>query len=283
MRLFELLNEDTEPLRVKKIVSYLKQNCTVALRRAEREIFIFRGRQRSGKVLLFKPHTTPRVSHDNLYNYYNLLLSNLDNWSHYPRRDRSLIGTTSIENAKDYGHLYYVFPLGNPNIAICPDIDLWESFPRVCDKAGIITLEPFNQLFHWFLAIALGKQPENILKKKEEFKPLDQNYIQLEKAFTDIKDLWNKNPELIRKRFEAKPLAIEAYPLYDTVFKEFKGDVKAALMDMFDPKKNGFKQVPLNKLNVQGHKEVWLSAPAVLIEEEYYETNLQYELFRISL
>ena len=73
------------------------------------------------------------------YHFYDLMLNNLDSWSNYPRRNKSIIGTNSLTTAKSYAHrtaggldgVLAVVPIKNEPYCICPNYDLLFSFRRL--------------------------------------------------------------------------------------------------------------------------------------------------------
>jgi hypothetical protein len=62
-------------------------------------------------------------------NYHNLMVSNLESWKDYPRRNKSLI-CAGIKRA--IGHegsqLYLIIPYDKTKIGVCPKYEFWESF-----------------------------------------------------------------------------------------------------------------------------------------------------------
>lgn len=62
-------------------------------------------------------------------NWHNLLLSNLESWSNYPKRNKCLIGA-SHGRAFTHGGTddYLIIPYDTTKIGVCPRPDIWESF-----------------------------------------------------------------------------------------------------------------------------------------------------------
>lgn len=62
-------------------------------------------------------------------NWHNLLLSNLESWNNYPKRNKSLIGA-SHGRAFTHGGTddYLIIPYDRTKIGLCPKDDIWESF-----------------------------------------------------------------------------------------------------------------------------------------------------------
>lgn len=76
-------------------------------------------------------------------NHYSLLFNNLPAWKGFPKRSRSLICTTDVDGAENYGEPYLILPFDNAKIAVCPTHDIWVSFPKI-----IPSLRTFNYFLH---------------------------------------------------------------------------------------------------------------------------------------
>lgn len=269
MKVFEL-SEDTKPLRVpgENLRLYLEKNCSIALDRAKQNYYIYRGRytKTNDKVLLHKPYRSLRLSNKTPHNYYNLLLSNLENWREYPKRNRSIIGTTSLGYAEEYfGSVYVVFPFNNPKIGVCVDEDLWYSFPYLFNNIIFEEdhMEQFNKTLHAFLTIALARKINS---------RADKDITKLRELFKEVTNLWHTRREHLERRFE--PFSSSAFlalnQMYFFFFEKFNGNIEAALSDLLDPNKNNFRLLTLSDFDVTKNKEVWLEAPSVLIDYKYF-------------
>lgn len=277
MRAFELI-EDTKKFDIdeKNLPQYLQQHCPIALKRARQGHFIYRGRKdRENKILLHKPYKSNRVSYNIDLNYYNLLLSNLDNWEEFPKRNQSLIGTTSATEAKEnYGNPFVVFPFDNPKIGVCSSSDLWKSFPYLFKNVRLTapgigrpdpTMEMFNEHFHEFLHLCKGRELSN---------DVDKSFSKLKKLFNLIKKSWQQKRKTIEKIFNSKdPQDKPIQDLFKIVFEKYNGDIELAMLDLLDPKKNGFELLRLSEFNIQGNREVWLQGPCVLVELDVFFDN----------
>lgn len=116
-----------------KIIRTLEENCSDAIQAMREDKFIYKGFGNSrGNFLLTDPTLKERKS-ANTTNQYTLLLDNLPAWKEYPNRSKSLICTTSSSVAETYGETYLVVPFNGAKIGVCPDEDVWYSFP-VIDK-----------------------------------------------------------------------------------------------------------------------------------------------------
>jgi len=68
-------------------------------------------------------------------NYHNLMVSNLESWKDYPRRNKSLI-CAGIERARNHGgsQLYLIIPYDKTKIGVCPKYEFWESFKTYTEE-----------------------------------------------------------------------------------------------------------------------------------------------------
>jgi len=86
-------------------------------------------------INIVNPKTINRISPNSDYNYVNLLVSNLESWSQYPARNKSLI-CGNYERANSHyitydtskNNLFVVLPKKNSKIGLCNSSDFWTSF-----------------------------------------------------------------------------------------------------------------------------------------------------------
>jgi len=79
------------------------------------------------------------------FNYYTILMNNLPAWSTYPKRE--IICSTDIDKTSDYGETYVVFPYDGAKLGICPERDIFTSFPPDSMRAFNIILNSMVQYF----------------------------------------------------------------------------------------------------------------------------------------
>lgn len=271
MRAFEILCEDRRGLDIEKkdLINYIKEKCPIAYDRAKKGYFIYRGMEKDiyhPYIYAYKPHRGQRQSPYAHGNFYNLLLSKLDNWKDYPPRNRSLICASNVGKTSNYGFPHIVFPTNNPVIGICSDEDIWDSFPNF-ETINISDAEEFN--------IEL----QNFLTRLGKYSPkLQKSYPALRRAFADIKKMSQTKPPHELYTNTHNSVSDELMSDFDNfVFNKFNGDVEEAVKFLLDPEKNGFKKVRLSNYNVKGDREVWFYGSAILVEIEPYLDILKME------
>lgn len=187
----------------------------------------------------------PRIS-QNTRNYYTLWMDSSEKWSHYPKRSRSIIASSSRSYAEDFGaSLGVVVPTVDCAIGICAGQDLWYSFYKTAG-AGM-TLDTFNSFIGAALRISgQALKPITVEQLKKSLAKIDLN----DPKYEELRD-WG-----------------------DLFYIAFKQGGLPQLMDyVFDPAKNRFKLTTWKqyKLIHTDNREVWLNAPCVVVPISIWE------------
>ena len=230
MRLYEIEDSNSD------LLNRYKSAVDLAIEKYKKGIAIYRGSKKfTSEIIKFSDpasRETDRVS-TNTYNYYTLWMDNDPDWAEYPKRSKSLICSTLYTTARDYGKVAVVVPLTNCNIGVCPEDDLWYSF-----KITHSLIRLTGWLFNHFEKKWKGEDNENI------------NYQQL------IQKLENTVPDG----------AMYHNPMLEDTLRKYNNALDM-MHNEFTPSKNGFLLTTWNEFNITGvvDKEVWLSAPCLLI------------------
>ena len=221
---------------------------------------IYRGTRRKESIIFTDPTTEARRS-ANTFNYYTLLMSSgtLPSWKNWPQRDRSLICSGNVDDAAGYawyGDPFVVLPIGNPKIAICPAADFWDSFPLQLNNLNGYLRDYFNNLVYEFND-KYDVHIDNELK--------DDSLESLLLGLHHLDQMVDSDPELAQDLFGKMKGYYHEHAILDPIIKS--GNIIAGLNNLLDPRSAGFKLIDyadFTKVN----KEVWFSAPAVLIRKE---------------
>ena len=101
-------------------------NYSEAFDRYKKGYCIYKGMQNFTKpVEILKP--LQRKS-KNTTNYMTTLMSNLPEWSAYPKRNYCTVCSSNYKYAEEYGEIYHIFPENGSKIGICRTEDIFESF-----------------------------------------------------------------------------------------------------------------------------------------------------------
>lgn len=128
----------SEILDIDRAVELLNKHCRESLATIEHPLW--RGmRNHTKPIVMIDPSTGERRS-TNTTNYYTQIMSHSPYFEGWPKRNKSLICSTSIDGAGGYGCLYAIFPFDGAKIAVCPSWDIWQTrinVPGTC--VGSIT------------------------------------------------------------------------------------------------------------------------------------------------
>lgn len=179
----------------------------------------------------------------NTYNYMNLVMSNMDSWAHYPKRDRSLICATNKHNADNYGIIYRVYPFDGTLIGVCPQDDLWPSFKVL--------------------------KPSTVNELCETLHHAYKNFFNKTMDEENFQTFMHQLAQLSSKLEAMSPEELEAAFYEDFIILLKRNKTLLNTIELCTPEGNGFKLMDTSNYRVTGNKEVWVGGPAVLVEVEY--------------
>ncbi len=204
-------------------------------------------------------------------NSYNLILNNLKNWSDFPKREKSLIVTSSFQTAKEFsviypnsnsieGKIYHVFPEYNSIIAVAPERDIWISFKNGMTQLGL----------------------KGYAKNLKKFNVLLKEIFESIEGYGDFDDNWDffiqSIIELSKKTIKPKTsfLSLEAENLLSS-FISNESSIINFIEDVFDFNKNDFSLKVFNEGlgNIFYDNEIWTEGNCLLIEHEFFKTLKQ--------
>lgn len=139
-KLFENLN--IKKLTEEEVTKILQENCKKFLENAwdYEESWIFRVDANKGDAMLINPKMSdsPRISSNSPTNFHNILISNLDSWRGWPRRNKSLSCASGTRgHASSWTRdtkTYVLVPFDTSKVATCDRSDFWESFGKIPQK-----------------------------------------------------------------------------------------------------------------------------------------------------
>ena len=146
-RINESLNSKT--LTKDEVIELLRKSCQKFLSYVNKDDgnLIFRKDEDRGDFVLVNPKlsTSYRIAPYSVTNFHNLLISNLDSWKGWPRRNKSLVFaserralTHGIGFIKEGGKSvdYVVVPFDNTKVATGDRSDFWECFGKLPNRAA---------------------------------------------------------------------------------------------------------------------------------------------------
>ena len=256
-----------------KVVELLKTNCSDAVKAFKNDIILFRGRRYgSEKFSYFDQRKTQEFRKSaNTSNYFNLIVSNSPNWKDFPKRNKSMIGSSVLFNAQGYGGgakgVYVVFPFNGAKIGMSNSIDFWDSFEEMGKKIGsmFFSLPEFNRSLS---EIAEILEVEHW--SQTDFKEFELGIREIQHKLRDM-----KNFEKVKSR-----MGNDGEKLRDQL--RSSADPMKFLFDISDPKLNGLKvftmknpELPKSSWPQMYAKEWWSEGPAYLINYGFFEQKIR--------
>jgi hypothetical protein len=259
----------------KQVLKYMKQMTPDVIHNLlhEKENFVFRGTTDHLGAVFSKSSVGKRPRRSaNTSNEFTVLTSQaLPSWKKYPRRDQSFVCTTSREYAQDYGKIFHVFPLGDPDFGVCPKIDIWNSFKTDYYIAGEnaaphinLSIQLLNQfakqkvnLFAEFNTMSgddalklLGDINDAILSGKITADIIDEEYKVMKNYFVKAQQDFLKR--IVKETLKNKDI-IKTYD------------------ELLDPEANGFQLLKFPDVIKSASKnvEVWFKGEALFVQERY--------------
>lgn len=175
------------------------------------------------------------------HNYYTLLFDNLPSWKGWPKRSKSIVCTTSSDQAFNRasfsGAAYEVHPKKGSKIAVCPAEDIWFSFIDV--ERNIGNLNDLNRLLYYNLF------EENDISTYNEM--LDYDI-----TIDELKD-----------NMHEEDYFSEGFNILFFDIKKNEKIITGYLNRILDPDKNGFKLISSGH-NLPDTVEVWIEGECLV-------------------
>ena len=138
---------NSKTLTKEEVIELLRKNCQKFLSYVNKDDgnLIFRKDEDRGDFALVNPKlsTSDRIAPYSVTNFHNLLISNLDSWKGWPRRNKSLVfasegralshGAGFIKGGKAVN--YVVIPYDTTKVATGDRSDFWECFGKLPNRA----------------------------------------------------------------------------------------------------------------------------------------------------
>jgi hypothetical protein len=244
-----------------EVVSLLEDHCGDAIKS---KWLIYRGNpDLGGNSYLVDPiNAGVRESPYAHGNQYNILLSNLPSWKKYPKRNRSIVGATSIRVAYGYGSEfpYILLPYNGANIGVCPEQDIWYSF-KDFPMSETTGLDDFNIHLGFLFYKILGKS--NVNTYSDIKKCCDEIDRKIKDEDVEIAGLEGYAQNYVISRLDASTVEWFTHRInyFHTINKLFE-----AIQQSLDPEYNDFSLTNPGVGFLNDDHEVWTDAKCIMIK-----------------
>jgi hypothetical protein len=264
-------------LEVEDFKKLLSENCTDFMEIlksvdynlvGEKQKFLFRKSPDIGEMVYSNPGSAghERIApYSPVGNYHNLIISNLESWKEYPKRNKSIctgrFSRIEIAHGKE---IYLVIPYDKTRIGIAPSMDMWFAFKKLT-KYKVSTGNPKFDYETPGLIIDWFKNIIEVVSKKAGSQISDVSW-------TDLKThLDQKYTEFAKVKYQSQPVSkkVEA-PKY-SYFPEYDRNQTLLnnLQRILDPNLHGFSIGYMKDLpNIFKDKSVecWFSEDCLMIK-----------------
>lgn len=221
-----------------------KEHIKFAASRYKQNKGIYRGivHESQGRNIFYidpSKRSAPRVS-ANTHNYYTLWMDNSPAWQNFPKRSYSLICSTDMNIADMFGETYIIVPVVNTTIGVCPTHDLWDSFEKT--GGANFSLSMLTDELHYIFTSQNIPLPATFDQLLTALKSINVDAIDLDGAYSH------------------------------TAAKLIKDHSPIKVMDyILNPVANNFKLAKWQTFSFPSGREVWLSAPCICLQLEFFD------------
>jgi len=230
---------------------------------AAKESFLFRKSVDIGDMIYSNPGS---AGHERIApysptgNYHNLVLSNLESWKEYPKRNKSIctskFSRISIARGKE---TYLVIPYDTTKIGIAPSVDMWWAFKSITK-----VLYPEQKYENPGLLIEWFRSVMEVVEKHEGKKVSDVSWQELksslDKMYPEFSKAKYQSPSVHRKNKQTNAY----FPGYDKRLTLLQN-----LEVVLDPSKHGFsigymRDIP--SIFSQSSVECWFQEDCLMVK-----------------
>lgn len=226
---------------------------------------IYRGVNRKGQIALVKPSSHDRVSR-NTENYYTLIID--DTWGNFPKRNKSLICSTSINRAETYGKSYRIIPLDKDALfGIAPERDIWISFNDGISELNDIFVDIFPYTSNYYAGLSNDLNELNSFLKESFGLESNETLESLKEKLT-VHNFVENNISIIADEEDTSHI-----DYLENISNN--GSLYHIFQKVLSIKENpGFKSIKYsdtNKIDFSSEKEIWTESDCLMIEANAFD------------
>lgn len=245
----KLIEGRSQNVELSEVIKFYKERCTQYNPKLN---IIYRGvrddKELYNSYAIVKPSEHERSAGYSNTTYVNII-DNLESWSDYPKRTKSIICSTDRGVSKCYGEVYVVIPTDNAHFGVCPYYDFQQCFKKFSSKFGI-GIYRINEL--------LGNRESGYSFEEFKYAMKSGDFNQVELSF-DYRQYMSENKlsgiDVMNEMFEMLSPNVNE-------FRTFDYDGKTDISN-------------LDKIQFLDSNEVWTSDDCILIKAMYYRQFLR--------
>ncbi len=189
--------------------------------------------------------------------YVNTIVDQMPEWKAYPKRSKSFVGTTNKHKADRYGTHFFMIPLENQAIGICPDSDFWFGFSKDTHNENV---DMMNLMIADMWAFNRGSARYDRNDAPDFLKPTE-----LRQLF----ETFDEDHRFVDEDERPDEYFSEEYKNLGMEMMNYPGSSLEFFREKLDPVANNFvlsKDVSVSKYP---DNEVWMSGEVLFIKTNY--------------
>lgn len=246
---FIILNEGrTQEIDESQLKDYIEQCSDYLTIPKAKRVSLFRGIKRDFKYGVIDPSATERTAMgQNNKDYFGTMLNQLFDSNSIPNRSKSLICSTSVQFAKDFGGVYDVIPFNDAKLTFANTPDYWDQI----DKETYIDVSMFNNEFEmWADEFHFRNNKKTQLDYKKEINDIG-NKLRIRKL-SDMDDGSARN--------FINDIYLNNGNLYDLMYKKLEGSLKLSNLKILNS-----NQLTYDNFSSIRSMEVWTESKCLLM------------------
>lgn len=214
--------------------------------------------------MLFDPKKEP----DKTKYWIDSITAELPAWKKLPIRTEALRCYSSYERSGDQSHSYVVIPLDGARLGVCSKASFYRSFKDAQKSLGIEKMDN-EHIAEWAKDVAATVS--KLAGKDVELNDM-VTYKSLKLALAKIDRVLGPNKVKIEKALKADDLDLEddSHRRIKDILARHVTTLDLYMQEKLDPENNGFNSINVESMKDYHDREIWISAPCLLVRRETY-------------
>ena len=238
-------------------IKKLSERCGEALKQAVKGTCLYFAEEMLIEFGLMRPETMI-YDDDEMYRLLHILMENTAGWSKFPKREKSIITSTSSVPLNKQHNVYIILPVNGTKLGVCADDDFYTSFNKIETEFDVQDAYEFEQNLKQLLNCV-----NMFVHDKEIEEWTNSDVIKVCKMFDNIMNSikGSYNFKIFFETTTSSSLVswTKKTPLYDRICQ------------YMDPELNGFELKKITDLTKRKNREVWFANECYIISKNLFD------------
>ncbi len=241
-------------------IKKISERCSESLQQAIKGTCLYFAESSDLEFGLMRPDVM-NYDEDDRYQLLHILMENTAGWAKFPKRERSVITSTSSVPMDKNHNVFIILPVNGTKLGICTEDDFYTSFDKIEQEFDVKDAYEFEQSLRQLLNCV--------------------NHFVHE---IDIEDWTNSDVIKVCKMFDNIMTSMKGSYNFKIFYETTTGNSlrnwskKTPLYDQIchfmDPELNGFEVKKITEIKKQKNREVWFSNECYIISKNLFNEIL---------